>query len=784
MYRFKEMFLIFVLFATSLYAKELEKVTLQLQWLHQFQFAGYYIAKEKGYYEEAGLDVEIRPYNGKTNIVNEVSNHSINYATGRTSLIIDKNEGKDVIALAAIFQQSPSILLVTNLNKIKTIKDIKHKRVMITNDEISSASYMAMLLNQGLRQDDIKKQKHSFNLDDLINNKTDVMASYISNEPFILEQKNIPYKYFHPKDYGFNFYGDILFTSSKELKNHPLRVKAFREASLKGWEYAFKHIEETARLIKEKYNTQNKSIKALVYEGYTLKKLAYVENTMLGHIDEKMYTEIANIYKLMGLIRSNYSLKDFIYENNLDKHLFLTKDESAWLLNNRELRLGSNKEWNPIEFVDDKQQLKGISSGYIELLKRKLNISFTIHNKNYWHRMMEKMRNKKVDIFTAVVKTPQRERFMNFTKPYLSFPTVIVTKDDIGYIKSLKELNNKIVAVERNFYTDDLLSLNYPDIKLLRSNTTKDALQKVFEGEAYAYVGALPNIGYFIKALKYTNLKINGETEFPAEISIGTRKDLPLLTSIMEKTLDILTEDEKDQIYNRWINVTYKYESELDYRLIATIIIFTLLVSVLFYMRNRALQKEVRLRNEFNEKLKSLNKELEFKNESLKALSEIDTLTQIPNRRKIYATLRSEMERTQRNGIPFSIIMFDIDHFKNINDLYGHEVGDKVLFKIAQLVKNNVRSIDLVGRLGGEEFIIICPNSNLEQSYILCEKIQNILQVNELAEELIENCTVSFGISQYRGKKSENELLKEADDQLYSAKDSGRNTIRPIITFN
>lgn len=135
----------------------------------------------------------------------------------------------------------------------------------MTNDAKESASIKAMIVSQGLDLEQINIQKHSFNLDDLINGKTDAMSCYLSNEPYLLKQKNLKFNLINPHDYNFDFYEGILFTSQNELEKYPSRVHNFNQASIKGWEYAFNNIEESAKIIYEKYNSQNKSLDSLIY---------------------------------------------------------------------------------------------------------------------------------------------------------------------------------------------------------------------------------------------------------------------------------------------------------------------------------------------------------------------------------------------------------------------------------------------------------------------------------------------------------------------------------------
>ena len=307
-----------LLFSTILTANQ--KVSLQLSWLHQFQFAGFYMAKEKGFYKNVGLDVEIKEFAFDLNKATYLGEKKADFAIGRSSLLIEKANGEDVVALGAIYQKSPLMVLVTKDSGIENISDLKNKRLMITNDAKDTVAIMAMLSANGININDIKIQQHSFNYNDLIDNKTDAMASYISNEPVSLGNKNIEYKIFHPKDYGFDFYGDILYSSSKYIKNNPKVTKDFFYNSMKGWEYAFDNINESVEVIYNKYNTNNKSKSDLLKEANVLKKLIYDNNDMpLGSLDKVKLQKIINVYEILGLIDHDIDLDNFIYEYNPHK---------------------------------------------------------------------------------------------------------------------------------------------------------------------------------------------------------------------------------------------------------------------------------------------------------------------------------------------------------------------------------------------------------------------------------------------------------------------------------
>ncbi len=171
----------------------------------------------------------------------------------------------------------------------------------------------------------------------------------------------------------------------------------------------------------------------------------------------------------------------------------------------------------------------------------------------------------------------------------------------------------------------------------------------------------------------------------------------------------------------------------------------------------------------------SLSKKLKKTIEIVKMLSITDELTKIFNRKKLNQTITEEMNRAKRYNEKFSIIMFDIDHFKKINDNFGHEIGDEVLKNIAKIVGSQLRITDIFGRWGGEEFIIISPKTQKEEATYLAERIR--ISIKEFAFPIVRNVTCSLGVTEWTEKDDEKSLLKRVDDALYEAKESGRNRV-------
>ena len=164
--------------------------------------------------------------------------------------------------------------------------------------------------------------------------------------------------------------------------------------------------------------------------------------------------------------------------------------------------------------------------------------------------------------------------------------------------------------------------------------------------------------------------------------------------------------------------------------------------------------------------------------EEIRRLTEIDSLTQLYNRFKLDAVLTMEMERYGRSGSPFSVIMLDIDDFKKINDTHGHVAGDQVLVEIADILKSTIRKIDTVGRWGGEEFMIILPESDLDGGLALAEKLRE--RIHEHKFPGFGCLTASFGVAVSEKGGDQQQLVARADKAMYQAKQSGKNRVCPL----
>ena len=291
-------------------ASALDKVSLQLKWKHQFQFAGYYMALEKGFYRDAGLDVEIREGGPGIDAAKDLEDGKANFGVCTTSVLLAKAGRPPLVVLGVVFQHSAAVILTPSRSRITTPSELKSRWLM---DTPGSDDLAAMLKHEGVDYSSLPRVKHDGDPRDLINGKADAMVAYATNEPFFLEQQGIPYRVFAPRTFGFDFYGDAFCTSAEQATAHPERTRAFRAATLKGWDYALAHKEETVDLILRRYPV-TKSRDALLFEASRTEGLVQPKLVPLGSQTTERWQKIANAYRDLGMLADPKLPDRLVYE--------------------------------------------------------------------------------------------------------------------------------------------------------------------------------------------------------------------------------------------------------------------------------------------------------------------------------------------------------------------------------------------------------------------------------------------------------------------------------------
>lgn len=218
-----------------------------------------------------------------------------------------------------------------------------------------------------------------------------------------------------------------------------------------------------------------------------------------------------------------------------------------------------------------------------------------------------------------------------------------------------------------------------------------------------------------------------------------------------------------------------------------------LLLTIQSAIHSYCQDKEIARQNEelrlINKELSRLNEELETivnmrtqelreKNRELELLAITDRLTGICNRLRLDEVFEYELGRSERYSIHFSVMLMDIDYFKNVNDTYGHQVGDAVLVEIAGIFVKHLRKVDIPGRWGGEEFLIICPETNADKAFAIAEKLRTAIE--QFNFTVAGHITASFGVTSYQQGDDVKNMMARVDKALYQAKEYGRNRVEYV----
>ncbi|NVK24406.1 MAG: ABC transporter substrate-binding protein [Gammaproteobacteria bacterium] len=289
-----------------------ESVVLQLKWFHQFQFAGYYAAKEKGFYQDAGFDVEIRQRDITSDAMTEVIEGRADFGVSDSSIIVSRLNGAPLVIASTIYQTSPLIFLTTQESNISSPYDLKGKKIMFQRS-IDDASLQALLSLFSIKADDYQFVKHNFDDWAIIKGDADVMSAYRSNQPIHYKNENIDVNIIDPASYGVDFYGDLLFTTEQRVKQDIEGVDRFVQATRLGWQYALNNKQEIAQLIIDQYGSTTE-LPLLLKEAQVTEQMIKPLLTPIGAIFPERFKLITNTYRNLGMVPKNASLEGLLLD--------------------------------------------------------------------------------------------------------------------------------------------------------------------------------------------------------------------------------------------------------------------------------------------------------------------------------------------------------------------------------------------------------------------------------------------------------------------------------------
>lgn len=753
-----------------------EPISVYLKWKHQFQFAGLYAAQHQGFFAEEGLQVTLIERDPDHNITDSVLQTRNAYGISDSMLLLDHAQGKPIMLVAAIMQHSAGALITLASSGLKKPAHLEGRKVAFYNNDTDGIDILALLSVHHIPKQRLTTLRADDRLQQLIQGKVDAVSVYLTNEPFQMHELGHDINIIYPSHYGIDLYGDMLFTTQTEAQQHPERVAAMRRAVIKGWHYALDHKEEIVDLILSNYNSQHKTRQSLINEAHALDALIDRSIMPLGGLDAGRINFIIERLSALGIldaVRTN-SAQLTAHPDSVVQQL-LTPEEQAFLKTLGPVRAGAEVAgWPPFELFDAHGEFQGIAADYMTFVGNSLGISFITKDALSWDQVLERIRLKQVDILPSAASTAARREFLLFTTPYVRSPMVFVTRKDVDFIAHPSELEGQSIGVVKGYASEETLARHYPQLTLTRFISSLEGLKALAAGEVDAYVDNLAVVSHLITTEGLSNLKVSGQTPYSYDLSFAVRNDWPLLQSAIDKVLAQITPQQHAALQERWVKVTVT-SAAIPWGRIAAITLPLLSIVLLmagYLVHLRVLNRKIA---DTNRQLELAEHELKEKNQQLQELSVTDKLTGLFNRHHLDNELEHQFDRAQRYGRPLSLVLLDLDHFKSINDTHGHHIGDEVLMCFAQVVTKRQRKTDIFGRWGGEEFLLICPETTLEGAIKAADAIREALAQQRFEYDI--HPTVSAGVVDMTAFTSVEQAIIAVDQQLYRAKQSGRNRV-------
>jgi len=439
--------------------------------------------------------------------------------------------------------------------------------------------------------------------------------------------------------------------------------------------------------------------------------------------------------------------------NSDSNELQFTEQELAWIKDNPTVTVIGDSDWFPFEGFDKEGNYVGIVAEVLNLISEKSGIFFNVTKTLTWQHTMHFSTDKQVDIISASANNSVIEKNYRATYSTIKNPIVMLARNNMHYIPDLNAVKDLRIAVLGDAGYRNVIIDAYPDVTFIDVDNIKEGLLGVADEQYDLILMSMAIASYQMAEMGLYELRVVGITDLNMQLTLFVNRDKPILWSIINKLKLHESKQERHEILSKWIKQKYidRYSPE---KIRALILIVIFVIAFVIY-RNYLLRKQARV---------------------LTALSQTDKLTNIHNRLYLDKVLLQTEAQNKRYKTPFSLIMVDIDHFKLVNDKFGHLAGDKLLKQFALLIEDNIRNSDVLGRWGGEEFLIICPETNLQEALILAEKLREV--VSQCIFLSVGKKTASFGISEYQPIESAESCLIRADEALYKAKSAGRDQVR------
>lgn len=410
-------------------------------------------------------------------------------------------------------------------------------------------------------------------------------------------------------------------------------------------------------------------------------------------------------------------------------------------------------DWPPFEQIDGQGQHVGIAAELLSLVAQRSGVRLQLLVTKDWDESLQASRDGRCTLMSFLNQTPARDAWLVFTEPVLVDENVLIAREEHPFISNLASLSAATMALPKGTSIEERVRRDYPNIRLILVDTEAQAFDMVSSRKADMTMRSLIVAADTIKREGWFNLKIAGQVAgYGNKLRIGVAKDQSKLRDVLNVGVAAITPIERQLIVDRHIaiNVT----TVVDYTLVKRLLVLglvMLLTSAFWISRLRKV------------------------NAQLQKLSHSDPLTGLRNRNGFDALYENELQRSRRQDLALSVVLLDVDFFKRVNDLHGHPTGDRVLQEVAELLEQQARKLDYAIRWGGEEFLLLCPGTSIDQAKALAERMLRVTQEHDFG--LGRPLTLSAGVATLGPKDLPGHMFEQVDAALYQAKIQGRNRV-------
>lgn len=504
-----------------------------------------------------------------------------------------------------------------------------------------------------------------------------------------------------------------------------------------------------------------------------------IQKILKNYLDYRIAVSL--IFSIIGIFILLFSFSSSKAQNIS----FLNQSEIAWLKEIQQpIKIGITSMPSQI-VVTGKNIYKGFSIDLFKKIEKSIGIKFEYVYFKTWSDVVNAGINGNIDIIFLAQKTESRLAYFDFTDAILSQQNKIITRVGKSRNISTEELSGLKVAVSKGSAVFEYLKYYFENITLIPTENEEESLLYVSKGLADAAISESVRASHYLEKLNIKNLRIAGDLDYDYHLRVASRNDLPILNIILTKAIDAIPVEDIHALHLKWGVVKDKDSYFSKQVLIYFSIAFGLIIPLILYVSflNKQLREKIYEKRNALKALQSAHDEIHH----LKFLAEqearTDDLTHVLNKRGFREELQKHIETFSHTHNTFSLVLIDIDYFKKINDKMGHDTGDKVLSEFTRILKNTIQTYNIIGRVGGEEFAFILPNTHIDNAVKTTESLRTIINNHIFS---INNFTfqvsASFGVSEATREDTANSLFKRTDELLYQSKSSGRNRVSHLLT--